>query len=82
MTTKLNLTVKEKTAKDIKSYAAKRKVSVSKLAEQHFDSLVNAEKKNDYFRKFLDKYAGSIKRKKPIDLEKEKEKYLKDKYGR
>lgn len=80
MTVKLNLTIDEKTARRIKAYAAKRKTSVSSLTEKYFNSLLNTDKGSKSFKIFLDKYAGSIKKDAPIDLKKEKEKYLREKY--
>jgi hypothetical protein len=44
------------------------------------EDILNSEKKDDSFLKFIDKYAGSIKRKKPIDIEEERDQYLKEKY--
>ena len=79
MTVKLNLTIDEKTAKCIKSYAAKRKTSVSKLAQEQFDNILKAEKPDTSFRDFIEKYAGSIKGN--TDYKKAKDEYLKKKYG-
>jgi Family of unknown function (DUF6364) len=81
MTTKLNLTIDEKTAKKIKVYAAKKKTSVSKIVEEYFKKLTESEAKKNEFRSFVEKYAGSIKRKEPINIEKERDEYLKEKYG-
>ena len=81
MTVKLNLTIDEKTAKRIKSYASKRKTSVSKIAQEQFEQILKTEKPDKSFLEFINKYAGSIKRKKPIDYKKDKEEYLRKKYG-
>ena len=67
MTVKLNLTIDEKTAKRIKSYASKRKTSVSKIAQEQFEQILKTEKPDTSFLDFINKYAGSIKRKEPID---------------
>ncbi|MEP6466222.1 MAG: DUF6364 family protein [Parafilimonas sp.] len=81
MTVKLNLTIDEKIAKRIKSYASKKKTSVSKIAQEQFDKILTTEKPDTSFRDFIDKYAGSIKSKKPIDVKKDKAEYLRKKYG-
>lgn len=81
MTVKLNLTIDEKTAKRIKSYALKRKTSVSKIAQEQFDNILKTEKPDTSFLDFINKYAGSIKTKKPIDYKKDKEEYLRKKHG-
>ena len=81
MTVKLNLTIDEKTAKRIKSYASKRKTSVSKIAQEQFENILKTEKPDTSFLDFINKYSGSIKSKKPIDIKKDKEEYLKKKYG-
>ena len=81
MTVKLNLTIDEKTAKRIKSYASRRKTSVSKIAQEQFDKILSTDKPDKEFLAFIEKYAGSIKGKKPINIKKDKEKYLREKYG-
>jgi hypothetical protein len=80
MTTKLNLTINDSVARRIKSYAQRKNTSVSKIVEKQLEEILNTEKKDDSFRKFIDKYAGSIKRNKPIDINEERDKYLKEKY--
>lgn len=80
MTTKLNLTIDEKTAKKIKIYAAKKKTSVSKIAEEYFKKLTeNNAKKNDSCS-FVKKYAGTLKHHIP-DIDAARDEYLKEKYG-
>ena len=79
MTVKLNLTIDEKTAKRIKSYASKRKTSVSKIAQEKFDNILKKEKPDTSFLDFINKYAGSIKGN--TDYDKAKDEYLKKKYG-
>lgn len=81
MTTKLNLTVDKETWEEIKIYAAENNTSVSKLADEYFKKLVKKKEKKTDFRAFINKYAGSVTRNKPIDIAKEKEVYLKEKYG-
>jgi hypothetical protein len=80
MTTKLNLTIDENTAKKIKVYASKKKTSVSKLAEEYFKRLTEQPKKKKDFRSFVDKYAGTLKHHIP-DIDAAREEYLKEKYG-
>lgn len=79
MTTKLNLTVKESTAKKIKAYAAKHKTSVSKLADEYFEKLTTKEKKKKG-KSFVEKYAGTLLNHIP-DIDAAKDEYLKEKYG-
>ena len=81
MTVKLNLTIDESIAQRIKSYASRQKTSVSKIVEKQLEEILKTEKKDDSFRKFLDKYAGSIKREKPLNIDEEKDNYIKEKYG-
>lgn len=81
MTVKLNLTINELVARRIKSYAARRRVSVSKIVEEQLKEILDTEKKDDSFRKFLEKYAGSIKGNKPLDIDKERDRYIKEKHG-
>jgi len=81
MTVKLNLTIDEKTAKRIKSYASKRKTSVSKIAQEQFEQVLKTEKPDTSFLDFINKYAGSIKSKRPVDYKKDKEEDLRKKYG-
>lgn len=78
MTTKLNLTIEEKTARKIKAYAAKKKTSVSKIAEEYFSQLTeeNGKKK----KSFVEEWAGFVKI--PIgDINEARDEYLKEKYG-
>jgi hypothetical protein len=79
MTVKLNLTIDEKTAKRIKSYASKRKTSVSKIAQEQFEQVLKTEKPDTSFLDFINKYAGSIKGN--TDYDKARDEYLKKKYG-
>lgn len=79
MTTKLNLTVKDTTAKKAKAYAAKNKTSVSKLVDEYLEKLTNKTPKND-FKSFVEKYAGTLKHHIP-DIDAAKNEYLKEKYG-
>jgi uncharacterized alkaline shock family protein YloU len=81
MSVKLNLTIDEKVAKKIKVFAAKKNTSVSKIAEEYFKKLTESHAKKNDFRSFVEKYAGSVSRKEPIDIEKERDEYLKEKYG-
>ena len=80
MTTKLNLTIEEKTAKKIKAYAEKKKTSVSKIAEEYFSRLTeeNGKKKK---KSFVEEFAGIATQ--PIgDIETARDNYLREKYGK
>ncbi|MEO6838994.1 MAG: DUF6364 family protein [Ginsengibacter sp.] len=79
MTVKLNLTINESVARRIKSYAGRKKTSVSKIVEAQLEEILKSEKKDDSFRKFLDKYAGSIKGN--TNYDDAKDEYLKKKHG-
>lgn len=79
MTVKLNLTIDESLVRRIKSYAERKNTSVSKIVEKQLEEVLKSEKKDDSFRKFLDKYAGSIRRK--IDYDQARDEYLKKKHG-
>ncbi len=82
MTTKLNLTINESTAKAIKAYAEKKKISVSKLAEEYFRKLAANEDGNKTQQKsFVEKYAGIATNELTIDIDSVKDQYLKEKYG-
>ena len=56
MTTKLNLTIEKNTAKKIKDYAEKKNISVSKIAEEYFNSLINEKKEKG--KSFVEEFAG------------------------
>ena len=58
---------------------AAKKTSVSKIVEKQLQEVLRSEKKDDSFRKFLDKYAGSIKG--DTNYDEAKDEYLKKKYG-
>lgn len=79
MTVKLNLTISESVARRIKSYAIREKTSVSKIVETQLEEILKTEKKDDSFRKFLDKYAGYIKGN--TNYNEVRDKYLKKKHG-
>ena len=79
MTVKLNLTINESVVRRIKLYANRKQTSVSKIVEKQLEDILNSEKKDDSFRKFIDEYSGSIKRK--INYDEAKDEYLKKKYG-
>lgn len=79
MTTKLNLTIEEATAKKIKAYAEKKKTSVSRIAEEYFKQLT-AEKNGKKKKSFVDEWAGFLPGSIP-DIDKAKDDYLKKKYG-
>lgn len=79
MTVKINLTIDESIARRIKSYASRKKTSVSKIVEKQLEEVLKSEKKDDSFRKFLDKYAGSIKGN--TNYDDAKDEYLKKKHG-
>lgn len=78
MTTKLNLTIEQETARQIKQYAEKRNTSVSKIADDYFKELVKNKTKA---KSFVEKYGGIINSNSKMDFEKEKDEYLKEKYG-
>ena len=78
MTTKLNLTIDEKTAKRIKSYAARKKTSVSKIVQEHFERVLKTDKPDTTFLEFINTYAGSIKGN--TDYDTAKDEYLKKKF--
>lgn len=79
MTVKLNLTINESVATRIKSYANRKKTSVSKIVERQLEEVLSGEKKDDSFRKFIDKYAGSLKGN--TNYDDAKDEYLKKKHG-
>ena len=82
MTTKLNLTINDRTAKLAKIYAEKRKTSVSKIVDAYLSSLVKEEKPRSKKKKsFVEKYAGIIKDIRIDDIDKARDEYLKEKYG-
>ena len=79
MIVKLNLSVNEKTAAKAKIFAAKNNTSVSKLVDEYLDKITSKPpiKKG---QSFVEKYAGILKH--PIlDIDAERDEYLKEKYG-
>ena len=81
MSTKLNLTLKESTVRRIKIYAEKHKVSVSRIAEEYFEKLTQPKKHNTGKTRFTERAGGIINDLNIDDISKEKDNYLKEKYG-
>ncbi|MEI9933451.1 MAG: DUF6364 family protein [Ferruginibacter sp.] len=79
MTTKLNLTIEEELANQIKRYAKKNNRSVSGLVEDHFKAILKSTVSNKI--PFSKRAAGIIKGEKFNNAEKLKDKYLKTKHG-
>ncbi len=79
MTTKLNLTIEESTAKKIKVYAEK-KTSVSKIVEQQLKKLLQENRSSTNKKSFVEKWRGFLKGSVP-DIGKARDEYLKEKYG-
>lgn len=80
MTTKLTLSIDERTVKKIKQYSKEEGISISKIAEEHFNKI--AEKSN---RRKLDitKLRGAFgKEPKNFDWKKIKSEQLAEKYGK
>jgi hypothetical protein len=59
MTVKLNLTVNEETAAEIKKYARRKGTSVSKIAQALFEKELKDESRKREALAFFNKYAGS-----------------------
>jgi hypothetical protein len=79
MTTKLNLTIEEKTVIRVKRYAERENTSVSRLVDNLLTQWLDArETKKE--KSFVEKYAGIINSHSTLNLEKEKEEYLNKKY--
>lgn len=79
MTTKLTLSIDEGTVKKIKQYSKEEGISISKIAEEHFNKITVK-----IHRKKLDasKLIGILgKAPKNLDWKKERTDYLKKKYG-
>lgn len=82
MTVKLNLTIKEETAKRIKLYAERRKTSVSKIVDEYLSSLLEREnRKKKKEKSFVERFGGIIKDVRIDDIDKARDEYLKEKYG-
>ena len=81
MTVKLNLTLDEKTAARIKSYAARKGISVSKIAEEKFQEVLKKENPDNDFLDFVKKFSGSFRNQPLINVKKTKDASLKHKYG-
>lgn len=58
MTTKLTLSIDETIIDELKTYSRKEKISISKLAERYFRSIIDRKKKK---KSFIEKYAGILK---------------------
>jgi hypothetical protein len=80
MTTKLNLTIKDTTARKAKIYAAKNKTSVSKLVDEYLEKLTAPKTLKTTTKSFVEKYAGTLKHHIP-NIDAAKDEYLKEKYG-
>lgn len=79
MTFKLNLSIDETIVRQIKSYARRKKTSVSKIVQEQMVEVLQSEEKDHSFSEFLDQYTGSIKG--IINYKNEMNKYLKDKHN-
>ena len=77
-TVKVNLTIKDVNAKRIKAYAAKKNTSVSKLVDEFIEKITSSKPMP---KPFSERAGGIIKDIKATDVDKIKEKYLKEKYG-
>lgn len=80
MTVKLNLTVNEETATEIKKYARRKNTSVSKIAESLFKKELKDENRALDAMKFFDKYAGTAKTGIGEDYEEELTKAIREKH--
>jgi hypothetical protein len=78
MTVKLNLTVEEELAKNVKLYAKKRKTSVSKIVQEQLFALLGKKEKKK--KSFVEKYGGMLKGE-LRDFDQIRDEYLKEKYG-
>jgi hypothetical protein len=81
VTVKLNLTLDEKTARQIKSYAARKGTSVSKIAEEKFQEVLKKENPDKKFLNFVKQFSGSYQNQPLINVKKGKHAFLKEKYG-
>lgn len=77
MTTKITVIIKESTARKAKSYAAKNKISLSKLIDELLTKHISKRKKAG--KTFVEKYAGTLSGGIP-DIDAARDKYLKEKY--
>ncbi len=80
MTTKLTLSIDEQTVKKIKQYSKEEGISISKIAEEHFNKIASKSR-----RKKLDitKLRGVFgKESKNFDWKKIKTEHLVEKYGK
>jgi ribosomal protein L4 len=80
MNTKLTLNVNKNVITRAKSYAASRRISLSKLVENYLKSI--SEKSSDtlILTPLTKELSGIVKNKANIDFKKEKEDYLISKY--
>jgi hypothetical protein len=86
MTVKLNLTINEKNARVAKTYAKRRKTSVSKIVDAYFSSLAEKEQSENKTvgKSIVDKHKAIFKKyadKSIDDIDKAKDEYLMKKYG-
>ena len=80
MTTKLTLSINEVTVKKIKQYSKKAGISISKIAEEHFDKIAS---KNRHKKLDITKLRGAFGREpKNFDWKKIKTEHLIGKYGK
>ena len=80
MTTKLTLSIDEKTVEKIKQYSKEEGISISKIAEEHFNKIAT---KNRHKNLDITKLRGSFgKKQENLDWKKIKTKLLVEKYGK
>ena len=80
MTTKLTLSIDEGTIKKIKQYSKDEGISISKIAEDHFNKIVS---KNRHQKLDISKLRGAFgKEPKNFDWKKIKADQLLEKYGK
>ena len=82
MTVKLNLTVNEETAAEIKMYARRKRTSVSKIAEALFEKTIKEDTRVIEAQRFMEKYAGSANINIGENLKEEIAKAIAEKHGR
>ncbi len=80
-TVKVNLTIDEKVVLRAKKHARKRKLSLSKMVTELLNNATKETSLNSKMSNFINKYGGAYASKEPIDINKIRDEYLKEKYG-
>ena len=80
MDSKLTLKFDKNVINAVKKYAKKRNISLSKMVETYFSSLIEKKKSKNKYTPLVKELSGIIHLEKEFNLKEEYEKYISEKY--